>query len=448
MTYTLAEPTRVPTSYYQRDWVRACTDGRSYYSLPIAWDVEGPLDTDAVATALAHLTDRHAALRTAFRIRDDLRDADQDVDQIVWPSVDVDLDIGDLSGATEPGEAADALIVAQAQRPRNLDRPPLWHGCLLRLGRDRHVLALFMHHLIFDGWSHGVLHDELVRCYRAATQGRAARLPQLHLQLGDHTSAERRQRDDGHERWWREALRDLPPLAALPPVGGAFISTPIAALPARETDALRRLAAAQGGGLNTALLATLLLARRPHTGDDAIVGVTRAGRDRPRSQRVVGPLLDHLPVRVDLSRPAGFAALVGQVARAYQEALAHQLPLGRIRQVVPDDLTVRGQRLFDTRYNYLPGAASLTATLATPGGSPLRIAPRPIDPLRLAPRHTEDHPEVLPLSFNLRRAPDGTLGGEVCGHDGLYPPARLAAVADEFAGVLTEVAAAARATGG
>ncbi|MGI5241843.1 condensation domain-containing protein [Dactylosporangium sp. CA-139066] len=440
-TLTLAEPARLPTSYYQRDWVRACVEGRSYYSLPIAWDVTGPLDAEAVRAALTHLTDRHAALRTGFRMR--TGGTDPDVDQIVQPSVDVDLEVTDLGGTPDPDGAADAHIVAEAQRPRELQRPPLWHGSLLRLGPDRCVLALFMHHLIFDGWSHGVLHDELVRCYRAAVEGRAPRLPRLSLHLGDHTAAERGRRDAGHEQWWRERLRGLPPLAPLPPVGGRFICAPIAPLPARAAEALRRLAADQGGGLNTALLATLLLARRRQSGDDQVIGVTRAGRDRPGSQRVVGPLLDHLPVRVDVSRPAHFAELVADVARAYREALAHRLPLGRIRQVVPDDLTVRRQRLFDTRYNYLPAAAPLSATLDVPGGRKVRVAARPIDPLRLAPRHTEDHPEVLPLSYNLRVDPDGAVGGEVCGHDGLYPRDRLAAVADEFAGALAEVAAGA-----
>ncbi|WP_433076739.1 condensation domain-containing protein [Dactylosporangium sp. CA-052675] len=442
MTRTLAEPAHRPASYYQRDWVRACAAGRSYYSLPIAWDVEGPFDAEAVRVTLAGLTERHAALRTGFRIRSG--GPDPDVDQIVMPSLEADLTVIDLAGAADPGASADAHIVAESQRPRVLDRPPLWHASLLRLGPDRFVLALFVHHLIFDGWSHGVLHDELVRCCRAVLQGRPARLPRLALHLADHTAAERAARDAGHERWWRERLRDLPPLAPLPPVGGRFICAPIAPLPAPAAEALRRGAAERGGGLSTALLAALLLARRAHAGDDQVVGVTRAGRDRPGAQRVVGPLLDHLPVRVDVSRSRDFPALVADVARAYREALAHQLPLGRIRQVVPDDLTARRQRLFDTRYNYLPAAAPLAATLSAPDGRTVRIAARPIDPLRLSPRHTEDHPEVLPLSYNLRRDPDGTLGGDVCGHDGLYPPERLATVAGEFAAALAEAAAAPR----
>ena len=94
--------------------------------------------------------------------------------------------------------------VAEAERPRALHTAPLWHLLLVRLGPEHHVLAAFIHHLVFDGWSHGVLHDELVRCYRAAAAGRAARLPDLPLQIGDFAHWERSRRHPDSERWWRE----------------------------------------------------------------------------------------------------------------------------------------------------------------------------------------------------------------------------------------------------
>jgi hypothetical protein len=333
-------------------------------------------------------------------------------------------------------------IVAEAERTRVLADPPLWHGLLFRLEPERHVLALFVHHLIFDGWSHGVVHDELVRCYRGASSGRPARLPTLVAQVGDHAQWERERRDSATESWWRETLRSLPPLADLPPLGGRFISAPLPVIPATRVQSLRSIATDAGAGLNTALLATMLAARRASTGDDSVVGVTRAGRERPELQRVVGPLLDHVPVRVSLAGALTFRDVLIRTHGAYQEAMTRPLPLGRIRQVVPDDLTGRGGRLYDVRYNYLPNATANLASISTSDGRELRISPYPLDPLRLAPRHTEDHPEVLPLSYVLRRYPGGEVGGEVCGHDGLYPAHRLAHVAEAFSATLRAVTSA------
>jgi Condensation domain len=430
MTGLLFRPVRRPTTYYQRDWVLACRDGRSYYSLPLAWDLVGPLDVAALTRAVGDLALRHDALRTAFEANG------SDVDQVVWPEVHIDLALESTV------EDLEGRIVAEAERTRVLAVAPLWHGRLFRLGEERHVLALFVHHLIFDGWSHGVLHDELVRCYRGRTMGRQPRLPTLMVQAGDHAQREREHRDVAAESWWRESLRSLPPPAALPPLGGRFVSAPLPLISAGQAQSLRAIAAEAGAGLNSALLAAVLSARRAIAGDDAVVGVTRAGRDRPELQRVVGPLLDHLPVRVNLSGAGTFPHLLARTHRAFLEAAARPLPVGRIRHVLTDDLTARGGRLYDVRYNYLPHAATNHALVSTSDGRELRISPYPVDPLRLAPRHTEDHPEVLPLSYVLRRYPGGEIGGEVCGHDALYPPHRLADVAEVFAETLGAVAVA------
>lgn len=142
-------------------------------------------------------------------------------------------------------------------------------------------------------------------------------------------------------------------------------------------------------------------------------------------------MLDHVPVRVDLSGDPTFRELLARVHRSYRAAVAHQLPLGRIRQVVPDDLTTRGGRLYDTRFNYLPRAAT------QPGAAgPLTITPRAIASARISPRHTEEHPEVLPLSYVVRHGQDGSLDGEICGPDTMFSVDRLHALAEDFADVV------------
>jgi hypothetical protein len=421
MTPLLSDLVRRRSSYYQRDWVLACEEGRTFYSLPLVWSLQGPLDVPSLVRVLEELTHRHEALRTAFGVRGD------DVDQLVWPTVDIDLSIVDC---LDEASAVDR-IVTEAERPRQVDTAPLWHGVLYRLGPRRHLLALFVHHLVFDGWSHGVLHDELVRCYRAAVTGQPSRLPVLRSHAGDHAEWEREHRDEAAESWWRENLRGLPALSRLPDVGGRFVSVPLPLVPAEDVASLRRVAAAHTAGMSSALLAVVLATRRRLAGDDAIVGVTRAGRDRPGTHRAVGPLLDHVPVRVDLRGARNFPDVLDRTHRAHQEAVTRALPLGRIRQIVSDDLTSRGGRLYDTRFNYLPGSPAAPALVRASDGDGLSISPYPLDPLRLTPRHTEDHPEVLPLSFVLRRLPGGEVGGEVCGHDSLLPALLEAAVAFE-----------------
>lgn len=395
-------PTIFPATHYQRDWVLACRDERSHFTTPLAWELRGDLDEDVLRATLATLAARHDSLRTSFRR------TGADVCQLVWPDVHIALSTEDISE-----DAVSARILAEAERPRVVSVAPLWHGLLLRLSRHRHVLALFVHHLVFDGWSHGVLHDELIRTHRALAAGRQPRLPQLSVRPGDFARWQREHRDREREEWWRAELRALPEILPPPPVRGRFVSV---ALPPVTTPA--------GPGASTRLLAAVCAARGR---DDLVVGVTRSGRERPRLHRVLGPLLDHVPVR-----------LRGNAEIAYRESIAHQLPLGRIRELVPDE-SVAG-RLFDTRFNYLPQSAP------QPGDAgPVVVTPWSLPPTAIAPRHTEDHPEVLPLSYVLRHHQDGRLTGEICGPDSMFSAEDLAGFAEDFARAATSDRAPARA---
>ena len=53
------------------------------------------------------------------------------------------------------------------RQPFDLAQGPLMRGRLVRLAADEHVLLLTLHHIVSDGWSMGVLLDELGRLYAA-----------------------------------------------------------------------------------------------------------------------------------------------------------------------------------------------------------------------------------------------------------------------------------------
>ena len=67
---------------------------------------------------------------------------------------------------------------------------------LFKLAADEHVLVLNLHHIVADGMSTGLLLAELDACYRAATGGAGARLPDLGVQYPDFA------------HWQREASRE------------------------------------------------------------------------------------------------------------------------------------------------------------------------------------------------------------------------------------------------
>src|SRR6185436_256591 len=96
------------------------------------------------------------------------------------------LGVLDGLGGARAEEAARGLAAAEAARPFDLARGPLWRAALLRLAPRRHVLMLTLHHAAADGWSLEILVRELSALYAAFAERRAPELPPLPLQYADY----------------------------------------------------------------------------------------------------------------------------------------------------------------------------------------------------------------------------------------------------------------------
>ena len=77
------------------------------------------------------------------------------------------------------------LAQAEVQQPFDLTQGPLLRATLVRLTDVEHVLLLTMHHIVSDGWSHGVFWRELAMLYEAFTTGQPSPLPALPIQYAD-----------------------------------------------------------------------------------------------------------------------------------------------------------------------------------------------------------------------------------------------------------------------
>ncbi|NWE37116.1 condensation domain-containing protein, partial [Pseudomonas gingeri] len=97
-----------------------------------------------------------------------------------------------------------------ARTPIDLEQAPLWRGRILHLSPTEHVLLFSMHHIISDGWSMGVLINELVQRYERDKAGDATPLPALEVQYSDFAlwqQALERQGILGRQAaYWKEQL--------------------------------------------------------------------------------------------------------------------------------------------------------------------------------------------------------------------------------------------------
>ena len=211
---------------------------------------------------------------------------------------------------------------------------------LFRLGSADHVLLLVAHHAATDGWSMGLMLDEVSALYAAHRQGSPARLPPLAVQYRDYAVWQRqRLRDElgRHLKWWRQCLAGVPPLLDLPAdrprptvqtFAGARHSIPLAVPPER----VRALGGAATASPFVVFLAGFLALLQRYTGrDDLVVGTPAAGRGRLETAALIGFFANTLALRVNVGGDPSFGELVARVREVVLAAQAHQdLPFEKL----------------------------------------------------------------------------------------------------------------------
>src|SRR5271165_5458603 len=230
------------SSGQQRFWVLdQLQPGDPSLNVAVRFSLTGPLDVPALTRALNEIVRRHEILRSSFDM------IDGQVMQIVAPSLIIPVPVDDLRSMPE---AADDLASAEARAPFTLSKAPLLRARLLRIAHGEHTLLITIHHIVSDGWSIGVITDELGIIYEAFHNGKISPLPELPSQYADYTIWEQQNR--GEEAWaegeayWKKQLAGFPQFEVMPdgqrsPAALATGNICSRLLPVQLTDALREL---------------------------------------------------------------------------------------------------------------------------------------------------------------------------------------------------------------
>ncbi|MEU3539964.1 non-ribosomal peptide synthetase [Streptomyces paromomycinus] len=335
----------VPLSFTQRRfWLFHQLDpAETAYNVHTALRLRGDLDTGALRTALAGLAARHEPLRATVVTRDGepaMRVAPAD-------GFTVPLDVRDLTALT--GEALEReqerLLAEETARPFDLAAGPLLRVLLVRRTARDHVLALGAHHVATDGWSTGLITDELSALYRAAREGTPAELEPLPVRYGDYAvwqrGEEQRARLEGQLAHWRDRLAGLTPLQLptdrpRPAVKSWHGAAHRFTLDRRLVTALKELSAAHGGTLfMTLTAATQTLLARYSGRRDIALGTAVSGRAHPQAERLVGPFINTVVLRTDVDGALPFADFLGRVRETVLDAFAHQdVPFERLAEAL------------------------------------------------------------------------------------------------------------------
>ena len=325
-----ADRTTAPLSFQQELlWLQAqMAPTAATYNVPLALRIRGPVDLTRLRSALAALSDRHEALRTAFeeaedgprqRIAAKARTNVMEVDLTEWD-------------ADEREQAALTHMRRAALEPFDLTRAPLMRATVIRLAPDDTILLVVVHHIVFDGGSVGILLDELFALY----DGRSAdTLPRIGAQYGDFAAWQRERlagaRLDALRAFWHDELRGAPEQVSLPKEKGARGShregrRVEGSVAAECLPALRRIGRERGATLYMTVLAAFQVLLHELSNDaDIVIGSPVSGREHAELEGTIGFLANTLPMRARFDdAELTFDTLLQRTRDASLRAYEHQ----------------------------------------------------------------------------------------------------------------------------
>ena len=351
--------------------------GKSFYNIPFALRLSGPLDVPALERSINEIIRRHEALRTTFPM------CEGEPVQYINPPVEHPLFVIDLSdrSASEREDEARRLADEEARRHFDLARGPLFRTRLIQLSEDDHILLLTLHHIVSDGWSVGVLYRELSVLYDAFSRSQPSPLSELPIQYADY-AVWQRQRLTGDTlesqlSYWKKQLEGIPgvlnlpadhPRPAVQSHRGARHSVD---LPKQLTENLKAFSRKEGVTLFMTLLAAFQTLLYRYVGQqDIVVGSPIANRNRTEIEGLIGFFVNTLVLRANFEGNPTFSELLARVRKTALEAYDHQdLPFEKLVEEIKPERSLSHSPLFQVMFvlqNAPAGSRELSGLVLNP----------------------------------------------------------------------------------
>ncbi|MCO7199084.1 MupA/Atu3671 family FMN-dependent luciferase-like monooxygenase [Pseudoalteromonas sp. OANN1] len=201
-----------PLSFGQkRLWfIDQLEDGSVHYNMPMALELKGELNKAALHKSLTEIVKRHEVLRTHYEVGG--------ATQVVKPEAEVELNEIDLSSQHgDPSAALEQLMIEEQLKPFNLQIDLMLRSQLVKINQQHHVLLLTLHHIACDGWSLGIVVNELSKLYTAEVNQGHSELTDLSLQYLDYAFWQDANRDNFEQQlgFWVKHLAQAPALHSL-----------------------------------------------------------------------------------------------------------------------------------------------------------------------------------------------------------------------------------------
>lgn len=338
----------IPLSFsQQRIWfLSQIAPDHPFYNEPLlAIKMTGELCFKSLNRTLAEIVRRHDILRTIYG-------ANQGRPfQIIRPFGAIQLRLIELIDLPRQHLQTELARLAQdeAKKPFDLAEGPVYRVNLAKLGEAEHILLFEIHHIAFDGWSGGVLIQEVTSLYGAFLENQPSPLTDMPIQYADYAVWQHQESRDEviakHMQYWHQHL--AAPLAAVRfpidfprPAVQRFAGRKCEVeIDSRTSDQLKGLAGQAGATLFMVLYAAFIVLLHGYTHQhDIVVGLPVAGRNRAEIEGLLGFFVNTLVLRCKWSGDPIFSDFLQQVREVVLCAYEHQeAPFEKlVEQLRPD----------------------------------------------------------------------------------------------------------------
>lgn len=351
-----------------------------HYVITAAVGLDGQIEQKALQQTLDALVERHQALRTVF------------VEQhgIGYQQINAPSSVAIEQWMVEPGSEAELLAQAQtciaqiATRPYDLSRDLMMRVGLIQLSQTRAVLALVVHHIVFDAVSADILIRDFCFAYQRAVTGQPIQFASLPLRFVDFAVWQRRYLEQLPEQdlaFWVERLKGAPALHSLPldkprPARQSYQGNHLRfTLPAELVGRLKGVALEHQATLFMTLYTTYaLLLSRWSNNDDLVIATPAAGRERAEFNEIVGYFVNTLALRSQIEGKKCFAEVLAAHREVLLDALANQhVPLEYLLEVLKPERNLSYNPIFQLMFS-----------MNNAGSEPVELSNLDISPFELS----------------------------------------------------------------
>jgi amino acid adenylation domain-containing protein len=299
------------------------------YNESVSLDLKGNFNTQHFTNAFKAIVKHHEALRSVISANGE--------SIIIYKDLDFEFTIEDIAlyKETEQKRILKEFVKSEMNNSFNLQGGPLFRVFIHKLSDTDHRFSLFIHHIVCDGWSLGIILEQLSKLYNANIKGLPGILnggPQISTYALEQSEFLSSSAFKQVEDYWLEQYKGKVPVVNLPtdrqrPATRTYKANRIdRVIPLKLINQLKDMGTKSGSSLVNVLLSCFEVFLYHCTKQqEIIVGLPAAGQSATGNFNLVGHCVNMLPLKTTIRPDISFSEYLKNRKHTFLDAYDHQL---------------------------------------------------------------------------------------------------------------------------